>query len=129
MKELDEIHWPSAEIVHVVMDNYGTHKAASLYQTFQPQEALRIMQRLEFHYTPIHASWLNMVEIEIANINQQCLDRRIPSWEKLVTAPPASEKRRNEAKVQHQMVIQCAITLEKNSTAPMTISNRHNLWV
>ena len=98
MKELVDIHYPSAEKVHVVMDNYGTHKAGSLYQTFEPQEALRIMQRLEFHYTPKHASWLNMVEIEIGNMNQQCLDRRIPSWEKLVTELAAWEKRRNEAK-------------------------------
>lgn len=97
MKELVDEHYPEAEKIHVVMDNYGTHKAGSLYKAFKPEEALRILNRLEFHYTPKHASWLNMVEIEIGNMNQQCLDRRIPSWDELKSELEAWEKRKNNA--------------------------------
>lgn len=97
MKELIDEHYPDADKIHVVMDNYSTHKPGSLYKAFKPAEALRILNRLEFHYTPKHASWLNMVEIEIGNMNQQCLDRRIPSWDKLQSELAAWEKRKNEA--------------------------------
>lgn len=96
MKDLVDIHYPDAHKIHVVMDNYSTHKAGSLYKAFKPEEALRILKRLEFHYTPKHASWLNMVEIEIGNMNQQCLDRRIPSWDKLHSELAAWETRKNE---------------------------------
>ena len=97
MKELVDEHYPDAHKIHVVMDNYSTHKPGSLYKAFKPEEALRILNRLEFHYTPKHASWLNMVEIEIGNMNQQCLDRRIPSWDKLQSELAAWETRQNEA--------------------------------
>jgi hypothetical protein len=60
-----------------VMDNLSTHNPGALYETFPAPEAHRILQRLEFHYTPRHASWLNMVEIEIGVLRGQCLDRRI----------------------------------------------------
>ena len=96
MKDLVDEHYPDAEKIHVVMDNYSTHKLGSLYKAFTPEEALRILRRLEFHYTPKHASWLNMVEIEIGNMNQQCLDRRIPSWDKLQSELAAWEKRKND---------------------------------
>lgn len=96
MKDLVDIHYPDAHKIHVVMDNYSTHKAGSLYKAFKPEEALRILKRLEFHYTPKHASWLNMVEIEIGNMNQQCLDRRIPSWDQLHSELAAWEARKNE---------------------------------
>jgi len=95
MKDLVDDHYPDAEKIHVVMDNYTTHKAGSLYKAFEPEEALRILRKLEFHYTPKHASWLNMVEIEIGNMNQQCLDRRIADWDKLHTELAAWEKKRN----------------------------------
>ncbi|NQY65391.1 MAG: transposase [Alteromonadaceae bacterium] len=98
MKDLVDVHYPQAEKIHVVMDNYGTHKAGSLYKAFEPEEALRILNRLEFHFTPKHASWLNMVEIEIGNMNQQCLNRRIPNWEELISELSAWENRRNEEK-------------------------------
>lgn len=100
MKDLVDEHYRDADKIHVVMDNYSTHKPGSLYKAFEPAEALRILNRLEFHYTPKHASWLNMVEIEIeiGNMNQQCLDRRIPSWDKLQSELVAWEKRQNEAR-------------------------------
>ncbi len=97
MKELVDDHYPLAHKIHVVMDNYCTHTPGSLYKAFKPDEALRILNRLEFHYTPKHASWLNMVEIEIGNMNQQCLDRRIPDWEMLKSELSYWETKRNDA--------------------------------
>ena len=64
MRELVDVHYPDAEYVRVVQDNLSTHTRGALYQAFPPTEARRIPRRLEFHYTPKHASWLNMVEIE-----------------------------------------------------------------
>ena len=78
MRDLVDEHYPTAERIRVVLDNLSTHSAAALYQTFAPAEARRILRRLEFHFTPKHASWLNMVEIEIGVMVAQCLDRRIP---------------------------------------------------
>lgn len=77
MRQLVDDHYPQAEVIRIVMDNLSTHKPSSLYETFAPVEARRILRRLEFHYTPKHASWLNMAEIEISAIVRQCLDRRI----------------------------------------------------
>lgn len=95
MRELADIDYPDAEVVRVVLDNLSTHSEASLYKAFPAEEARRILRRLEFHYTPKHASWLNMAEIEIGNMNQQCLDRRIPSKEFLITELSHWEKQRN----------------------------------
>ena len=79
----------------MVLDNLSTHTAAALYQAFEPAEARRILSRLEFHFTPKHASWLNMVEIEIGVMVRQCLDRRIPDKATLVAEITAWERRRN----------------------------------
>ena len=87
-----------AEKVTVVMDNLNTHTPAALYETFKPAEAKRILDRLEFHYTPKHGSWLNMVEIEIGVLNEQCLDRRIPDKDTLESEIAAWEASRNERK-------------------------------
>ena len=98
MRDLVDIHYVDAELIRVVLDNLSTHKAAALYETFAPEEARRILRRLEFHYTPKHASWLNMVEIEIGVMVKQCLDRRIPDKQALITEIAAWEKRRNKEK-------------------------------
>lgn len=95
MRELVDQDYPSADVVRVVLDNFGTHHEASLYKAFPPEEARRILRRLEFHYTPKHASWLNMAEIEIGNMNQQCLDRRIPNKEILIKELAAWQISRN----------------------------------
>ena len=79
MRELSDVHFPEAEKIRVVMDNLSTHSPASLYNALPAPEARRILRRLEFHFTPKHASWLNMVEIEIGVLRGQCLDRRISS--------------------------------------------------
>jgi len=98
MKWLVDEKYPEAEIIRVVLDNLNTHKPASLYETFEPAEARRILKKLEFHYTPKHGSWLNMAEIELSVLSRQCLDRRIPDEEMLKREIKAYEDRRNEAK-------------------------------
>jgi transposase len=95
MRDLVDEHYPEAERVRVVLDNLSAHSAAALYKAFEPQEARRILRRLEFHFTPKHASWLNMVEIEIGVMVHQCLDRRIPDKDTLVSEIAAWELRRN----------------------------------
>ena len=82
----------------MALDNLNTHKAASLYEAFAPEEARRIVKKLEFHYTPKHGSWLNMAEIELSVLQRQCLDRRIPDEETLKGEIAAWEKQRNEEK-------------------------------
>src|SRR4249920_3566077 len=95
MRELVDIHYPQAEQIRVVLDNLSTHSAGALYETFPAPEARRLMRRLEFHYVPKHASWLNMVEIEIGVLRRQCLDRRIGERQQLVTEIAAWEDQRN----------------------------------
>src|SRR5256714_10395194 len=95
MRELVDIHYPDAACIRVVQDNLSTHSAGALYEAFPPAEARRILRRLEFHYTPQHASWLNMVEIEIGVLRGQCLDRRIDSKEQLEAEIAAWERQRN----------------------------------
>jgi len=98
MRDLVDIHYPEAEKIHLVLDNLNTHKPASLYKTFPPQEARRILRKIVFHYTPKHASWLNMIEIEIGNMNQQCLNRRITDWDTLKNELSIWESERNNEK-------------------------------
>jgi transposase len=95
MRDLADTHYPDAERIRVVLDNLSTHTAGALYETFPASEAHRILQRLEFHYTPKHASWLNMVEIEIGVLRGQCLDRRIGERDVLVSEIEAWQRQRN----------------------------------
>ena len=103
MRDLVDIHYPDAEIIRVVQDNLSTHSAGALYQTFPPAEARRILRRLEFHYTPKHASWLNMVEIEIGVLRGQCLDRRIDDPKRLRREITAWERQAKCCPLPHQM--------------------------
>lgn len=95
MRDLVDLHFPTAERIRVVLDNLSTHSAGALYETFPAPEAHRILRRLEFHFTPKHASWLNMVEIEIGVLRCQCLDRRIADRKTLEAEIIAWERRRN----------------------------------
>jgi hypothetical protein len=95
MRDLVDIHYSHAALIRVVMDNLSTHTPGALYETFPAPEAHRLMQRLEFHYTPKHASWLNMVEIEIGVLRGQCLDRRIGDRDTLVAEINAWQRQRN----------------------------------
>ena len=97
MRWLADTAYPEAEKVRVVLDNLNTHRAASLYETFEPKEARRVIQRLEFHYTPKHGSWLNMAEIEFSVFSNQCLNRRIEDEGSLKREIAALETERNQA--------------------------------
>lgn len=97
MRDLVDIHYPQAQRIRVVLDNLSAHSAGALYQAFEPMEARRILTKLEFHFTPKHASWLNMVEIEIGVMVAQCLNRRIPDKATLMREVAAWEHSRNRA--------------------------------
>jgi transposase len=97
MRDLTDVHYPKAERIRVVLDNLSTHSAGALYRTFPADEARRVLRRLEFHYVPKHASWLNMVEIEIGVLAGQCLERRIDSYTRLLAETAAWEQQRNAA--------------------------------
>jgi len=93
-----EEQYPKAEKVILVMDNLNTHTISSLYETFSPEQAFRLAQRLEIHYTPKHGSWLNIAEIELSAMAAQCLGRRrIPVIEKLNTELAAWHTQRNRS--------------------------------
>ena len=98
MRELVDVHYPKAACIRVVQDNLSIHAPGALYQAFAPAEARRILRRLEFHYTPKHASWLNMVEIEIGVLQGQCLGRRIDDPKRLRNEIATWERQRNNAR-------------------------------
>jgi hypothetical protein len=83
IKEVLDRDYPKATKVVLVCDNLNTHKPASLYEAFAPDEARRLLERLEIHYTPKHGSWLNIAECELSAMTRQCLDRRIPDIQTL----------------------------------------------
>lgn len=96
MRDLVDRHFPNAERIRVVLDNLNTHTRSALYEAFPPAEARRVLRKLEFHYTPVHGSWLNMAEIEFSLLARQCLNRRIGDRDILVTEIAAWENARNE---------------------------------
>jgi len=95
MRDLVDIYFPEAQMITVVEDQLNTHNPAALYEVFTPAEAKRILDRLEFHFTPKHGSWLNMAEIELSALSQQCLDQRIPDQTTLAQEAAAWEAERN----------------------------------
>jgi transposase len=95
MRELVDVHFPDAECITVVEDQLNTHNPACLYEFFPPAEAKRILDQLEFHWTPKHGSWLNMAEIELSVLNRQCLNRYIPDKATLARETAAWATRRN----------------------------------
>ena len=97
MRWLVDDAYPHTETIRLVLDNLNTHKLGSLYDAFKPAEARRIAKRLEFHYTPLHGSWLNMAEIELSVFSNQCLNRRISDEAILKREVSALERKRNEA--------------------------------
>src|SRR5215210_2322044 len=97
LRELVDVDYPDAARIRLVQDNLSTHTPGALYEAFPAAEARRILRRLEFHYTPKHASWLNMVEIEIGVLKGQCLDRRIDTRDLLEREIAAWERNRNAA--------------------------------
>ncbi|RKJ70828.1 IS630 family transposase [Butyricicoccus sp. 1XD8-22] len=83
LRELVDIHYSHCEKIVLIMDNLNIHSIASFYKAFEPTQARRIIQRLEIHYTPIHASWLNMAEIEIGILSRQCLSQSLTSFDEM----------------------------------------------
>ena len=110
LREILDVHYADAFRVRLVLDNLNTHTGASLYEAFPPSEARRLLQRVEFHHTPKHGSWLNMAEIEIGVMTGQCLGRRIDSQEIVAQEVAAPEKARNkeEAKIRWAFTVSAA---------------------
>lgn len=96
LKELVDVFYPEAHRITVVQDNLNIHSPASLYKAFAPEEARRILSRLEFVYTPKHGSWLNMAEIELSILARQCLDQRIADFQTLQQHVKAWNGHRNQ---------------------------------
>ena len=95
IKELLDVDYPHAEKVVLIWDNLNTHAPASLYKAFPPEEAHRLLNRLEIHYTPKHGSWLDIAEIELSVFTKQCLARRIDDIDTLRREAKAWAERRN----------------------------------
>lgn len=98
VRELVDMHYPKAKQICLVQDNLNTHDGASLYEAFPPAEARRLLDKIEFHYTPKHGSWLNMAETEINIMNSQCLSRRLDNQPLLAAEVAAWEQKCNMAK-------------------------------
>jgi hypothetical protein len=96
LKELSDTHFPDAAKIVLVQDNLNTHKPASLYEAFPAEEARRLVERFEWHYTPKHGSWLDMAESELSVLSSQCLDRRISEKKTLIEEVAAWEGCRNK---------------------------------
>ncbi len=95
VRDLVDVHYPDVLVIRLVMDNLNTHSIASLYEAFHPEEARRLAEKLEIHYTPKHGSWLNVAEIELKALTLQCMNRRIPTLEILRREVAAWERERN----------------------------------
>ena len=99
LKEVVDVQFPDAEQMVLVSDTLNTHKPAALYEACAPEEARRIIDKLEWHYTPKHGSWLDMAEIELSGLQRQCLERRLPDQETLKREVAAWERERNQQAV------------------------------
>ena len=95
IKHICDKLYPNAEIITLVMDNLASHSAAALYETFEPEEAKRLWDRMEFIFTPKHGSWLNMAEIELNVLTKQCLNRRIDNIKLVKSEVKAWQNNRN----------------------------------
>jgi hypothetical protein len=108
----EDLH-PDAERIVLVMDNLNTHDGASLYETFTPAEARRLLDKIEWHYTPKHGSWVNMAETEIGIMNGQCLDRRLESQKRIASEVAAWESKRNAQKARIHWTFTLAVARQK----------------
>ena len=118
MKWLVDEQYPEAEVIRLVLDQLNTHKPASLYEAFAPDEARRIRRKLEFHFTPKHGSWLTMAEIELSVLQRQCLARRLSDVATLAHHLTAYEERRNSEQA----------TIDWRFTAPEARIKLHRLY-
>jgi hypothetical protein len=113
VKELLEDYYPKAVKIRLVQDNLNTHDGASLYEAFAPEVARRLLDRIDFHYTPKHGSWVNMAETEINILKSQCLNRRLGSPSRLAAEVAAWETRRNDNKARIHWTFTLAAARQK----------------
>jgi hypothetical protein len=113
IRDLVDRHYPRATKIRWVQDNLNTHDGASLYEAFRPEEARRILDQIEFHYTPKHGSWLNMAETEISIMDRQCLDRRLDSQSRIAEEVAAWEDERNVRKARIHWIFTLAVARRK----------------
>ena len=113
LKELVDVHYPQAVKIRLVQDNLNTHDGASLYEAFPPAEARGLLDKIEWHYTPKHGSWVNMAETEIGIMNGQCLDRRLDSQEKIAAEVAAWESQRNAQEARIHWTFTLAVARQK----------------
>jgi DDE superfamily endonuclease len=113
IRDLVDRHYRHATKIRLVQDNLNTHDGASLYETFRPEEARRILDKIEFHYTPKHGSWLNMAETEINIMGRQCLDRRLDNRSLMAEEVAAWESARNARKARIHWTFTLAVARQK----------------
>jgi DDE superfamily endonuclease len=113
LRELVDVHYPGATKIRLVQDNLNTHDGASLYEAFPPEEARRILEKLEFHPTPKHGSWLNLAESEISIMNGQCLDCRLESVPAVAQQVAPWEEARNAKQVRVHWTFTVAAARQK----------------
>jgi hypothetical protein len=113
VRELVDVYYPDVEKIRLVQDNLNTHDGASLYEAFRPAEARRILDKIEWHYTPKHGSWVNMAETEIGIMNGQCLNRRLDSQVLIAQEVAAWEDKRNAKGARIHWTFTLAIARQK----------------
>ncbi len=113
VREMVDVHYPDVVKIRLVQDNLNTHDGASLYEAFRPAEARRLLDKIEWHYTPKHGSWLNMAETEIGIMNSQCLDRRLDSAEKVAAEVAPWESKRNAQEARIHWTFTLAVARQK----------------
>jgi hypothetical protein len=113
VRELVDVHYPGVVKIRLVQDNLNTHDGASLYEAFAPAEARRLLDKIEWHYTPKHGSWLNMAETEIGIMNSQCLDRRLDSVERIAAEVALWERKRNAQEARMHWTFTLAVARQK----------------
>ncbi len=113
VRELADVHYPRAKKIRMVQDNLNTHDGASLYEAFPPAEARRLLDKIEWHYTPKHGSWVNMAETEIGIMNRQCLNRRLDSQETIASEVAAWATKRNALEARIHWSFTLAVARQK----------------
>jgi hypothetical protein len=113
VRELVDVYYPQVKKIRLVQDNLNTHDGASLYEAFAPAEARRLLDKIEWHYTPKHGSWVNMAETEISIMNGQCLDRRLDSQALIAAEVAAWESKRNALEARIHWTFTLAVARQK----------------
>jgi len=113
VRELVDVYYPGVAKIRLVQDNLNTHDGASLYEAFPAEEARRLLDKIEWHYTPKHGSWVNMAETEIGIMNRQCLDRRLDSVAKVAAEVAPWESKRNAQEARIHWTFTLAVARQK----------------